>query len=500
MSRTRNSAWNLAAGIVYSVASAAAGLIAAPLLLRWLGAERLGASTALADWFGYLALFELGIGGAMMASLARRVGLGDRAAVTRMLAVGLRSYRWVAFAQLGAGVALVWALPSLISRTQLSSSELRTAGAAALGVFAFTPLLVFRALSEARQRGYRNWLLLTLQALTSTGLCLFAAGKGWGLLGQSVALSVAQLPTLFVLARDGRRAYGEVWAEPERADRDELRALSWPTLAHGLTDRVGLLSDNVLIAWIMGPRAVVVLVFTQQLAAMAQSQLKGFGAATWAGLSELHARGDTARFHIRLLELTGIVSGLSLAVLTPIAAFNQSFVRLWVGDDAFAGEMVTVFGCFNALLWALYALWGWALLGTGQIRRWVPFAMAATAVNVIGSVMWTVRLGLVGPLLGTTTGLLVVTSWALPLTLHRAFGIPSRALWRTALAPLRWGVPYAAALWALSRYWPPAAWPGLVAAMGLGTAAGLGLWWNFSVARDERREWKARLRRVVRHR
>ena len=252
---------------------------------------------------------------------------------------------------------------------------------------------------------------------------------------------MAQLPTLFVLAWDGRQAYGAAaWAaRPDRADRDEFWSLSWPTLVHGLTDRVGLLSDNLLIAWVMGPRAIASLVLTRQLAAIAQSQLKGFGAATWAGLTELHVRGDAAKFQMRLLELTGIVSGLSLAVLTPIAAFNRSFVGVWVGDDAFAGEVVTVLACLNALLWAVYALWGWALPGTGQIRRWVPFAVFSTSVNVVASVIGTVRLGMVGPLLGTTSGLLLVTSWALPRTLHRAFGIPSRTLWRTALAPLRWG-------------------------------------------------------------
>jgi O-antigen/teichoic acid export membrane protein len=363
----------------------------------------------------------------------------------------------------------------------------------------FTPLLVFRTLSEARQRAYRNWLLLTMQVLTSTSLCLFAAYMGWGLLGQSVALTVAQLPTLFILAWDGHRAFGGVWAaRSDRADRDEVRSLSWPTLIHGLTDRVGLLSDNILIAWVMGPRAIASLVLTQQLASVAQSQLKGFGAATWAGLTELHVRGDHARFQKRLLELTGVVSGLSVVMLTPIAAFNRSFVRVWVGEDAFAGELVTVLACFTTLMWAVHALWGWALLGTGQIRRWVPFGVFATLVNVVASVIGTVRLGVAGPLLGTTTGMLLVTSWALPGTLHRTFGIPPRTLWRTALAPYRWGVPYAATLWTLSRYWQPAEWLGLIAALGLGTAAGLSLWWSFSFGSEERREWKARLGHAVR--
>jgi O-antigen/teichoic acid export membrane protein len=258
-----------------------------------------------------------------------------------------------------------------------------------------------------------------------------------------------------------------------------------------------MVSDNILIAWVLGPKAVAAFYLTQQLASLGQSQLKGFGSATWAGLTDLHTRGDAATFQTRLLELTGMVSGLGLALLAPIAAFNHSFVRLWVGDDSFAGDAVTLLACFNALLWAVYALWGWTLLGTGHIRRWMPYAVLSTSVNVGASVLGTLKMGVVGPLLGTTTGFLLVTSWALPLTLHQVFGIPSWTLWRTALAPLLWGLPYAVALWCISLYWPPADWPGFLAASGLGTATGLALWWRLSLGHAQRREWRARLRGIL---
>ena len=49
-----------------------------------------------------------------MAALARRIGQGDRAAVTGMLAAGLRAYCRVTLAQLVGGIALVVTLPDLI--------------------------------------------------------------------------------------------------------------------------------------------------------------------------------------------------------------------------------------------------------------------------------------------------------------------------------------------------------------------------------------------------
>jgi O-antigen/teichoic acid export membrane protein len=151
----------------------------------------------------------------------------------------------------------------------------------------------------------------------------------------------------------------------------------------------------------------------------------------------------------------------------------------------------------NALLWAVYALWGWALLGTGHIRQWMPFAVLSTLVNVVLSVSGTVRFGVVGPLLGTTTGLLLITSWALPRTLQQAFGISVWTLWRAALTPLRWSLLYAVMLWVLAIYAPPVGWLGFITMAGLAMIGGLALWWRFSLGREEREEWQARLKNIL---
>jgi O-antigen/teichoic acid export membrane protein len=498
MSRARNSAWNLAAGLGFTLVSAAASFFATPWLLRWLGSERLGAFKALTDWIGYLTFVEFGLGGALMAAFVVRIGRGDRAGVMRMAAAGIRAYWAVTLLQVAGGILLVVALPHLISLNHVTKSELRAAGVAALTPVVFTPLLVFRALVESRQRGYVSSLLLTAQVLVMTGLALIAARIGLGLIGQGVAFAVAQVLTLLALAYDGTRAYREVWkATQEASDRNALRRLSWPTFVHGLTDRIGLLSDNLVIAWILGPAAVVPFFLTQQLAGLTQSQVRSVGHATWAGFAELYAQGNDARLRARLVELNGMVSGLGVATLAPVAAYNRAFVHLWVGRDAYAGEAVTALACVNAVLWGVFALWGWALLGTGHIGWWVPFAILSTLVNVVVSVIGTITLGLVGPLLGTTAALGLVTSWALPRVLHRAFATPPRKLWQAVLSPLRWGLGFAVVLRAIAAYHPPVSWLEFIALAGPSAAGGLVLWWRLSLGAEERSAWWARLRSVA---
>ena len=497
MNRTRNSFYNFSAGVIYAVVLAASGLLATPWLLVWLGPERVGAFKALTDWIGYLTFFELGMGGAMMAAFAMKIGQEDSAGLSRMIAAGLRVYSIVMLGSLTAGGALLAAIPIVIPSTDLGSGELRISAAITLLSLFLTPLLVFRALADASQRSYIYWLLLTVQIILITGLSLLMAWAGWGLIGQTLAWTVSQAPALLVLVWDSVRRYGDTWrVSSNRTDRKILWRLGRSTFAHMMAERIGLVSDNIVIAWILGPTALAPFFLTQQLVTIALANLKGISCSTWAGLTELYSRSELVAFRERLLELTGMISGLGIAILGPVAIYNRFFIRQWIGEGMYAGESVTILACFNTLIWSVYILWGWVILGTGNIRMWVPYSIGSTMVNIVISVIGTFTIGVIGPLIGSAASLVLV-SWSLPSLLKRLFGISPWELWKAVFIPLRWGAIYLAAMWIFVNRFPPQGWLELITMMGIWGCAGVFLWWKLSLGKKDRIEWRARLRRSV---
>src|SRR5262245_51849430 len=254
MSRTKKSAWSLASGVLFNIVWVATGFFATPWLLLWLGSERFGVYKVLLDWMGYLALMEMGISGALMAFLAPRVASGDKEQVRSLLAAGLRAYLWVIIAMLIAGTFLVFALPKIIPAASVSSHELRLAGFISLFTIFLTPFSIFRSLAETRQKQYLFNLLMTVQSIIMTLLWLVTARAGWGLPGQSLAFVAAHVPAVLILFRDARKDYGKISsATPDRSALKELWALNKPTLTHKVTERVGSISDNIIVAWVMGP-------------------------------------------------------------------------------------------------------------------------------------------------------------------------------------------------------------------------------------------------------
>jgi O-antigen/teichoic acid export membrane protein len=497
MSRTQRSAWNMATGLALTGLTLITGFVGTPFILRWLGVERFGAYRVLMDWFGYLTILDLGVIGSVTARLAPKLGAGDHVGVSRVLTAGFRVYMRIALLMFAGGALLIFGLPHFMKLQSIHPAELRIAGWILLIPVAWVPLSVYRALTEAQQRGYLVNLLLSLQALLTTGLLVLFAWAGWGLTGQAVATTAGMMPITLALAWAGVSGYrGSLTAKPETVVMREVRSLNWPTFWFNMSGRLGLLSDNVVIGWILGPAAVAPFFLTQRLAQIAQVQLQAIGNATWAGLVELSAQRQTSKFCARLEELTSIVSGIGIAVLAPIAAYNRYFIELWVGPHSWAGGWVNGLACLNIWMWAITSLWGWPLSGAGHIAAWTPYAVVFMAINVAVSIVATLLFGVVGPLLGTLTAFLLIHSWAMPHVLGKVFDPQLRSLWKPALAPLMWGAPYSALIWLVARSHRPRGWTGLAAEAGAAALGGLFLW-CLSLGSDQREHWYLRLQNAL---
>jgi O-antigen/teichoic acid export membrane protein len=507
MTRTRLATWNYLSGLLYTGVTLVVGLVATPHLVRWLTPARFGAVRVLTEWYGYLALLELGLGGAMQPLLARALGRGDEPALRRALAAGIRAYLRVTLLAVAVGLALL----AVIDRLALRPGDRAIAGLVAdfrgawlVSLIGFVPLglVPFRALVDAGQRGYRINLLLAGQSLLITGLALALARAGWGITGQALAVALGVLPAPAVLAWAGARRHpgllAAAWSARVEPDaRRALRDLSGPTLLVTLGGRLSLLTDYILVGKLLGLEASASLFVTQRLAVLIQAQLQGIGGASWAGLAELHAQGRRAVFNQRLVELTRLVAVVGVAALGPIVAYNRHFFRLWMGarmgPAGYGGDAVIALAAVNAWLLAVGSLWGWCFTGTGQIRLLVLPTVLSALLNLTASLALTRHLGLVGPLLGTTVASLAINFWLVPVLMHRAFGTPLGALAWALGPPLAWGLPYGAGLWWLARAHRPAGWPGLIVAMGTAALGFLAFAALALLDPAHRALWRARL-------
>jgi O-antigen/teichoic acid export membrane protein len=502
MTRTRSSIYTYFSGIGYQAITLLLAIVTTPLLLRWLGEERYGAFRVILDWLGYLALLELGLGGALCPLLAKAVGNGDAVTIRQTLAAGMRAYLWVSVLALVAGLGLALVIPRLIPISAAHAPDLRQAWLVALAGLLVMPLSPCRALAEASQRGY--WLngLCILQSLVITGAALLLGRAGWGITGQCLAVALGALFFHGTLAWMAFRHCPGILtsvfeATPNREALQAIWKLNRPTLVRQVCFQVSVLSDGILVALLLGPRMVVPLFVTQRLALLAQAQLRGMGSATWAALAELHVQGQPETFNRRLIELTSVVSLLGMGVLVPIVAYNEHFVTRWVGNQFYGNDFIALVTAANTYLLSIFTLWTWCFVATGHVRRLLPVSIISAVINVAVSLLLIRLVGMIGPVLGTLIAYVATSLWHLPGLLQRVFGTPPRELARSITMPLLLGLPYGAGLWWIAHSHQPPGWLALLAEMG---AAAILYWafaWVVIVKRSERTTWIARVREAL---
>jgi O-antigen/teichoic acid export membrane protein len=186
--------------------------------------------------------------------------------------------------------------------------------------------------------------------------------------------------------------------------------------------------------------------------------------------------------------------------MVPLAAFNRTFISLWVGPECYGGDWITALAATNGVLLSIYSLWGLVLSGTGHVARVVPGMIASAAINIGVSILATVLLGPIGPLLGTLTAFITVNSWYLPMLLRRLFQVPLRPLCLAVATPAMIGIPYALVVRWFAHAHPPAGWIPLGLEMAGSALVYLAIAWLAIFKADERAVWILRFRLFLRPR
>ncbi len=215
--------------------------------------------------------------------------------------------------------------------------------------------------------------------------------------------------------------------------------------------------------------------------------------ASWAGLADLHHRGEHETFRHRLRELFRLVTILGIAAVGPIVAYNHHFVALWVGPELDGGELVVVAAGVNAVLVPLISLAGWCISGTGRIRMLTIPALISSGLNLGLSIVLARLVGVAGPLLGTTATFLGFTMWVYFFILRREFGVRLRSIAVAILVPLAWGLPYIVAWRWFAHAQGRFGWLSLMAQMTVASLGFLALGVVAILSPSERAIWRSRV-------
>jgi O-antigen/teichoic acid export membrane protein len=487
--------------VARSVLSMLVGFIVTPYLLRFLGAERLGALRASQQWGSYLPFLYVGLGPSLVVMLLKPASRGDLEGTAAVLKSGMAIVmRQTLTIVLPAGLVLAWFMPELVGVSAPLGNELRWGVLIGMvGVF-LAPLEVFRSALACLQLGYLVNIALSVQSFAIAGFAVWFAWLGWGLQGQFVA-NVIGLALFSALS-----AYfaiyhlrGHMSTSIASIDREELWGLRWPMLLTGIGGQMNLLTDYIVVSLVADPAAVTTFSITQRLVTVLGSFVSSFSDVSWAGLAELRASGANDLFESRVLELIRLFLGMGLCLLVTFAAFNQHFVRLWVGQQYYGGDALTILTAAQTLVVGFFMLFAWCVdVVAGHTRDRVVVAIPGAFLNVVLSVILGERFGLYGVTLATVVAYVVGEGWYTPYLFCRLFGISGRVVVREVARSCMLAVPWILGVWWLAHGSSlVGGWASFFTGFSTASILAMAYVWLAILRSEDRANWRGRARAML---
>jgi O-antigen/teichoic acid export membrane protein len=173
-------------------------------------------------------------------------------------------------------------------------------------------------------------------------------------------------------------------------------------------------TDILILGRVLGPLAVVPYACTGKLIGVLSNQPQMLMQSAGPALSELKMSETRQRLFQVCTALSQAMLMVSGAVVCIVLSVNQAFVNWWVGENQYAGGLVSVLLLTGMLLRHLNTTAVYSIFCFGYERRISMTTLLDGAVTVCGALVFVPLLGAAGAPLGTILGVVFIS---LPLNL-----------------------------------------------------------------------------------
>jgi O-antigen/teichoic acid export membrane protein len=362
------------------------------------------------------------------------------------------------------GGVMTWYFPYWLRAPVETHGPLRVATALMAANFLIYAIAnIPQSVLEGENLGYKRMGLSAALGLALGGFIWLAIHFKLGIAGVSAAYLANTLLTalLFLqLARNFTPWFGA--RKPSIAAVRQFLGLSWWFLAWGVILNLIMASDVAVLGFLDSAESVTKYSITKYapetlisfVAIVVFGIIPGLGGIIGTGEKE---KAKKVRSEIMTLTWL-IVTVLGASILL----WNRTFVQLWVGTKQYAGDLPTLLVVITVMQFVFIRNDANVIDLTLNLKRKVLMGALSVTVSVLvaGIMVGYFQLGIVGLILGTMTGR-VVLSIDYPLMAGRFLGYPFLDQLKGAMRPSIAGLVLFVTTYLVGGLLPTAEWHGL---------------------------------------
>jgi O-antigen/teichoic acid export membrane protein len=393
------------------------------LTFRYLGAERYGMWMTISSIVLMMGFADLGMSSGLVNLIADAVGREDRAGAERAAA----SAFWMLSGMAAILSLILLAAYPFVDKARIfnvqSSLAIQESGSAFLVLFfcfvANLPLATVRSVQTGLQKGFINSLWAIVGTISSLGALLIAIHLHAGL---PVLVASLSGPPVLASLLNGLELF--CWSHPELLPRVSAfsREAAMRLFRTGimffllqLSLSIGMQTDNIVIAQIMGAKAVADYAIPARLFNVITALLVMTSGALWPAYADAFARSESGWIRKAFIRVTTVGTVVTIAITVVLVLCGNSLLRVWIGPQVKASTSLLVVFAVQCILNAYLQPITFLLNGIGKFREQVTTGVLMAIVNLGLSIVLVKQYGILGAVLGTviSLGLVVV----IPLTI-----------------------------------------------------------------------------------
>ncbi len=402
MTRKKELSLTIVSNLTLQLVNAACGFVLPPLIVRTFGSSMNGMVTSITQFIAYLNLVEAGIGAASIAALYRPLAEKNQAKINGILSAARKFYFRSGFIFSAGIIALAFVYP-LIAGNEVPklTSGLMVLVLGMTGAAEFFLIGKFRVLLTADKKLYVISFLQSAAMLLNTEVAVLLIKAGFGILAVKFSSSIVYLSRFVFLALYVRKNYKNVSFSSE-PDTKEI-GQSKNALVHQISGFVVFNSPVIILTVICGLKevsvySVYVLVFTA-----VNNIMTSFSNGFQSFFGELLVKNSNEklkRFYSDYeTSFFTVMFWLYSCTYILIMPFMNLYTARMTDANYFRPELASLFVAAG-ILTNIRQPGGQMINAAGHFKKTQWRSVTESAINIIASVVFTLRFGICGVVLG----------------------------------------------------------------------------------------------------
>lgn len=430
-------------------------IVITPLILKYLNKEEYGFYTILFQIVGYLMMLDFGLGGAIARSLASNRGsdFASQNAINRIISTSFFTYSFFGVIIMIIGIAFSPSMPHYFNmQKELSNAAVVITLTISIFIGLQFPLRVFSSILYAHQRQALSHSINSALSLLNSVLpviFLYYGNGLWSFVYTNIICSLLGIVSTFILMR---KFYPYLKIRTQFFDKlllKELFSFGFFLFLNAIAVQIVFFTDRFFIGSLVSLSAVSVYSITAKAPELCRELIFRITDNAYPAMVEITAKeGDNKlkMIHQKLLLITVCFSTIAFWIIFIV---NPWFIKLWVGDNFFAGNSILLLTLALTFIHTTLHVSASCLTGAGIVKGFSIFSIVEAIINLTLTLMLGKIYGIHGILIATIIAICLTSLWYTPYVTLKHLKISlAEYLFKPLLVPF-----LAISAFGLTLYW-----------------------------------------------